>query len=229
MDYFRLLFSAVLPIIIIALIIYRVDRFDKEPIKLLLKVMLFGALSVLPVFFTSKIIGIVAFDGIIGIAFRAFIVVALVEEFFKRFVVLKFAYKRPEFDEPLDGIVYCVFAALGFAAVENIMYVFSYQAVSPNIALFRGILSVPAHTLFGVSMGYFLSLAKYSTDPIASRKYYSKSLWIPVLLHGIYDFILFIGNPLPLLIFVPFVVYMWINGIKKLKQFALISKSNNTT
>ena len=228
MDFLRILFTAVLPIIIIAVIIYKVDRYDKEPIKLLILVMFFGAVFVLPVLFFEEILSLFVTNSLIGLVFNAFIAVALVEEVFKRLAVILFAYRRPEFNEPLDGIVYCVFAALGFAAVENILYVFSFQAVSPSIALYRGLLSVPAHALFGVSMGYFMSLAKFSTDAVTSKRYYRKSLWVPVLLHGVFDLILFLDIPLLLiLVFIPFVIYMWVSGIKKLKQFAVLSKASN--
>ncbi len=227
MDFLRILFTAVLPIIIIAVIVYRVDRFDREPIKLLLKVMLFGALAVLPVLLFEVILGVIRFGGLFGMAYKAFVGVALVEEFFKWLVVILFAYNRPEFDEPLDGIVYCVFSALGFAGIENIMYVVGNYAVSPNIALYRGILSVPGHALFGVSMGYFMSLAKYATNRAVSARYMRRSLIVPIFLHGVYDFILFVQTPLLLLLFIPFVIYMWVNGIKKLKQFAAISKANS--
>ena len=225
MDLLRIIFTAVLPIAIIAFIIYRVDRFDREPTKLLIITMVLGALSVIPVLVGEIILEKIAFGGIFGIAFKAFIGVALVEEFFKRLVVVKYAYKKPAFNEPLDGIVYCVFAALGFAAIENIMYVLVYQSTSPSIAFFRGILSVPGHALFGVAMGYFLSMAKYASDPVTAKRYYRRSLWIPVLFHGIYDFILFSQMALLLLLFLPFVIYMWIYGIKKLKQFSAISKA----
>jgi len=229
MDFLRILFTAVLPVIIIAIIIYKVDRYDKEPIKLLILVMFLGAVAVIPTLVVELILGLVGGNGIIGKAYKAFIGVALVEEFFKWIVIILFIYKRPEFDEPIDGIVYCVFVSLGFAAIENIMYVFSRYVTSPNIALYRGLLSVPAHALFGVSMGYFMSLAKYSTDTVAAKRYRSKSLWVPVLLHGIYDFILFTGSPYMLFVFIPFVIYMWVAGIKKLKQFAAISKANNSS
>jgi RsiW-degrading membrane proteinase PrsW (M82 family) len=231
MDFIRLIFNALLPIAIIAFIIYKVDRYDKEPIKLLVLVMFLGAVAVIPVFIGSWLLGLVgtAFgEGILGTAYHAFIQVALVEEFFKWIVIILVIYKRPEFDEPLDGIVYCVFVSLGFAAVENILYLLSYSVNSPNIAFFRGILSVPGHALFGVSMGYFLSLAKYATNPIESSKYYWRSLFIPVLFHGIYDFLLFMKMSLLLLVFVGFIIYMWINGIKKLKKFAEISKATNS-
>ena len=196
---------------------YRLDRFDREPIKLLVKLMFFGALSVLPVLIAEIILGTIRFAGITGLAYRAFVGVALVEEFFKWLVVILFAYRRPEFDEPLDGIVYCVFSALGFAAVENIMYVVGNYAVSPNIALYRGILSVPGHALFGVSMGYFMSLAKYATDRAVSARYMRRSLLVPIFFHGVYDFMLFVQTPLLLLLFIPFVIYMWVNGNQKIK------------
>jgi RsiW-degrading membrane proteinase PrsW (M82 family) len=108
------------------------------------------------------------------------------------------------------------------------MYVLRFQAVSPNIALYRGVLSVPAHTLFAVSMGYYLSRAKYTFDPVLKKRYFRKSLTVPVVLHGIYDFILFVGTPTMLAIFIPYVIYMWINGIKKLKVFAKMSKDSHT-
>ena len=226
MDFLRIIFTAIIPIIIIALIIYNLDRFDKEPIKLLAKVMLFGALVTIPVIFVERILQLLPIFGVPGAFYRAFIVAALTEEVFKRFIVKKFAYNHPAFNEPLDGIVYCVFVALGFAAFENIMYVFSYQSTSPNIALYRGLLSVPAHTLFGISMGYYLSLAKYTQDFVKKKKYMTLSIVIPVLFHGMYDFILFVGTPIMLLAFIPFVIYMWINGIKKLRKFRKLSKTS---
>lgn len=228
MDFLRIIFTAILPIIIIAFIIYKIDRFDKEPVKLLAKVMLFGAIVTIPVIFVEKLLQLIPFSGILGYLYSAFIVAALTEEVFKRKVVLKFAYKNPAFNERLDGIIYCVFAALGFAAFENVLYVFSYQAASPNIALYRGLLSVPAHTLFAISMGYYLSLAKYSVDPVLAKRYSRKSLLVPIMMHGIYDFILFVGTPLMLLIFVPYIIFMWINGIKKLKKFVKLSKMNHS-
>lgn len=228
MDYIRIIFTAIVPIIIIALVVYKIDRFDKEPIKLLIKIMIFGAIATIPVIFVEKLLQIVPIVGIRGLAYKAFIVAGLTEEYFKRKVVLRYAYHNPSFNEKLDGIVYCVFAALGFAAFENIMYVFAFRAVSPNIALYRGLLSVPAHTLFAVSMGYYLSLAKYSFDQNHARRYYRKSLLVPVMLHGIYDFILFVGTPLMLLIFIPYVIFMWINGLKKLRKFVKMSKDNHS-
>lgn len=77
---------------------------------------------------------------------------------------MKLAYFHPAFNEKLDGIIYCTFSALGFATIENIMYVVSGYDADPYIGLYRGILSVPAHMLFAITMGYYLSLAKFSPD-----------------------------------------------------------------
>jgi RsiW-degrading membrane proteinase PrsW (M82 family) len=109
MDFFRIIFTAIIPIIIIAIIVYKIDRFDREPIKLLIKVMILGALVTIPVIAVERLLQTIPIGGIKGMAYKAFIVAGLTEEFFKRRVVLRFAYNNPNFNEMLDGIVYCVF------------------------------------------------------------------------------------------------------------------------
>lgn len=164
------------------------------------------------------------FSGIIGTAVEAFLVVGLAEEFFKRRVVLKHAFLNPAFNEKLDGIVYCSFAALGFATMENITYVVFYFADVEGIWLTRALLSVPAHMLLGVTMGYYLSLAKYCSDPVRSRAYMRRSLLVPAVLHGAYDFMLMSELDIFALLFIPFVIYLWISSIKKLNKYHRESK-----
>jgi len=149
---------AVVPTVILALIILFYDRFDREPFRLVLKVFLFGMLATLPTIAAETIGGFLnIFNGsLFGTFIEAFIVVGLAEEFFKRRVVMKHAFNHPAFDEKMDGIVYCSFAALGFATLENILYVTLYYANVPNVWLTRAILSVPAHVLLGVTMGYLI-------------------------------------------------------------------------
>ena len=108
----QLVLLAIFPSIILALIILFYDRYDKEPFGLLMKVFFFGMLATIPTII-AEVIGNMFnfFSGIIGIAVEAFIVVGLAEEFFKRRVVLKHAFNHSAFDEKLDGIVYCGFAA----------------------------------------------------------------------------------------------------------------------
>jgi RsiW-degrading membrane proteinase PrsW (M82 family) len=155
------------------------------------------------------------------------LVAPFTEEFFKRSVVMAIAYRHNAFNEKLDGIIYCAFSSLGFATIENIMYVVTGYDADPYIGLYRGLLSVPAHMLFAVTMGYYLSMARFSPDKQSQSKYLTRSLTIPILLHGVFDFILMAQVPLLLILFIPFVVFMWIANLKKLNQFYKESKALN--
>lgn len=219
---------ALIPVIILILFLYFTDRHDPEPIRLLIKVFLFGVLSAVPVLFIQLIlVRFNVFVGIFGIAFQAFIVAGLTEEYIKRLVVLKIVFRHPAFDEKLDGIIYCAIAALGFAAIENVMYLLSYYPIDQSVALYRAVFSVPAHMLFGITMGYYLSLSKFACEPLLCLRYYKKSLIYPALLHGTFNFILSIDLPL-LLVFVPFVIFMWIYNMKKLNRFYKESRDRSS-
>lgn len=222
----RLFIIAIIPGIALSIGMYLTDRYDKEPVRLLFKVFIFGCLSVIPTAIVERIlVSVNIFGGLLSSAFTAFIVAGLTEEFFKREVVLKSAYNSIHFNEKLDGIVYCVFAALGFATIENIMYVVFRFSANPYIGLYRGVLSVPAHMLFAVTMGYYLSLAKFSSDKKVFKKYLNKALFVPVILHGIFDFILMANIPILMTIFIPYVIYLWIVNLRKLNEYYKESKS----
>lgn len=216
-----LILLALLPSLILATIILIYDRFEREPLRMLIKVFFFGALAVFPAFIAEMLGGFINFFGnsLIGIAIEAYIVVGLSEEFFKRWAVLRHAYHSPEYNERLDGIVYCAFAALGFAAAENIGYVLTTYEAYPSIVWIRAISAVPVHLMVGITMGYYLSLSKYSTSEAEAARNKRRSLMVPVLLHGTYDFILFLQIPVLLLVLIPFVIYLWVSGIKKLNRF----------
>lgn len=221
----RLFIIAITPAIIFIAGIYLTDRSDREPAYLLMITFLLGALMVIPSIFVEEIlIKLNVFTGIGHALFNAFIVAALTEEFFKRLVVLKFPYRTSYFNEKLDGIVYGVFVALGFATVENIMYVVFTYTNNPFIGLYRGIFSVPAHGVFGITMGYYLSLAKFNTDEKTKKSNLIKSLLMPVLLHGIFDFILMAEIPQLTLLFVPYVVFIWWLNERKLSRFVFDSR-----
>lgn len=224
----NLFITAITPGIALGLALYFFDRHDKEPLKMLLKVFFLGVLSVIPTILVENILsGLNIFPGIFGIAFTAFIVAGFTEEYMKRMVVIKTVYFNPVFDEKLDGIIYCSFSALGFATIENIMYVVFRFSDVESIGLFRAILSVPAHMLFAVTMGYYMSLAKFAATPQASRYYLKKSLTIPMILHGIFDFILMSQNNMLMLLFIPFVVYLWVVNLRKLNVYYKDSKKQN--
>jgi RsiW-degrading membrane proteinase PrsW (M82 family) len=226
----RLFVIALVPGIVLALSAYLADRYDKEPLGLLLKVFILGALSVIPTAIVEKfLISFNVFGGLLNAAFMAFVVAGLTEEFFKREVVLRTAFKHPSFDEKLDGIIYAAFSALGFATVENVMYVVFRFAVNPYVGIYRGIFSVPAHLLFAVTMGYYLSLAKFAENKESYRYYFRRSLIVPVILHGIFDFILMSDVPILLTLFIPFIIYLWVVNLKKLNKYYVESRTWHRT
>lgn len=221
----NLFITAITPGIALGLIFYLFDRHDREPIGMLLKVFFMGMISVIPTIIVENLLlSINIFDGLFGVFYISFIVAGLTEEYFKRRVVLKNVYLNPVYNEKLDGIVYCVMSALGFATIENIMYVvFRFPDVE-SLGLYRAVLSVPAHMLFAVTMGYYLSLAKFAATPEQHRRFLSKSLTVPVILHGIFDFVLMSEMGLLMLLFIPFVIYMWVTNLKKLNVYYRDSK-----
>ncbi len=228
MERVYLILLAIVPGIILSLFLIIQDRFDREPIRLLLKIFVFGMFATIPTML-AEMLGqnLNIFSGILGQLFEAIVVVGFAEEFFKRLVVLRFAYNNEAFNEKLDGIVYCGIAALGFATLENIFYVISYSAYSPNIWITRGLLSVPAHMLFGVTMGYYLSLSKFCTEQAKCRSYYNRSLYIPAMLHGAFDFMLMTNMPLLSLAVLPFTAYLWVTSIIKLRRYYIESKQRS--
>ena len=221
----RLFIIAITPAIAIIFGIYLSDRYDREPLILLILTFLMGALAVVPIIIVEEfLLRINIFTGVLGAFYTAFIVAGLTEEYFKRLVVLKIPYKTKYFNEKLDGIVYGVFSAMGFATVENIVYVVYRYANNPHVGLYRGIFSVPAHGIFGLTMGYYLSLAKFDTDERRARKNLRRSLYMPIILHGTFNFILMSNIPQLSLLFVPYVIYLWWLNQRKLSKFIYDSK-----
>jgi len=210
-----ILLVALAPVIIILIYIYVRDKYEKEPLPLLIKSLALGALIVIPVVFVEGALkAMMPVLSSMGIAFYdAFVVAAFTEESFKFMVFYLLIRKNHEFDERFDGIVYAVFISLGFAGVENIMYVFDGGM---GTGIFRAFTAVPAHALFGVSMGYYFALSKFVSKN--TRLNLFKALAVPVVLHGIYDFILMTGHPYLLLAFFPFLIYLWWSGMKKIKH-----------
>lgn len=219
---------ALAPTIALAFYIYQKDRHDREPVTLLLKLFTFGALTVIPVYFIEMLLSSFnIFRGIISAAFTAFIVAGITEEYFKRLVVIRFACRNRNYDEKLDGIVYCVFSSLGFATVENLMYVLGRANNTIYTGITRGIFAVPAHMLFGITMGYYLSLSKFAKDEHHKKSYFRRSLYIPVILHGIYDFILLSRFTYLMIAFIAFVLYLWRTNLVRLNEYVEDSSTRN--
>jgi RsiW-degrading membrane proteinase PrsW (M82 family) len=157
--------------------------------------------------------------------YTAFIVAGLVEESFKFLLFFMYIWRDREFDEMYDGIVYAVFISLGFATVENLAYVLS---TGFNTALIRSFTAVPAHALFAVAMGYYLGIARFA-KPQYRQKYKWLGFLTPVILHGIYDFILFAEKFYMLLLFIPYLMYLWKRGLKNVDELVEFSPFRDAT
>lgn len=210
-----LLIIALAPIVIILVYVYIRDKYDKEPWGLLLKTFFSGALITIPILILETFLSGLGtgLQGLWHAAYRAFVVAALSEELFKFLVIYFLIRKSRHFNERFDGIVYAVFVSLGFAAVENILYVTNGGL---NVGYLRAITAVPAHAFFGVAMGFYFGKYRF----VARSKYIYYALLIPILLHGIYDFILMSQKYYLLVLFIPFLIYLWINGFKKMKYLS---------
>jgi len=209
----NLLFISLAPIFIIAFYIYSRDIYEKEPISYLLKALSIGAIIVLPVVFIEKQLSAPAdkLEGISNAAWIAFIVAGLTEEGMKYLAFLLFFWKSSNFNERFDGIVYAVYISLGFAGIENILYVFSGGY---SVGIVRALTAVPAHALFGVVMGYYFGLAKFY--PKFRGVYLILAFFLPFVFHGLYDFLLMANSPFFLSIFIPLFIYFWIIGFRKI-------------
>lgn len=222
----KILFSLV-PAIALLIYIYWNDRYEREPVSLLFKLYLSGFILAVPAYFIEKILMLFdVFNGYGSSLYLAFIVAGGTEEYFKRLAVLIFAYNNRNYNEKLDGIVYCAFSALGFASAENIIYIMGSIGNFLYLGIARGVFAVPAHMLFGITMGYYLSQSKFTCDKRKWKCNRIKSYYIPLILHGIYDFILMshFGNMAIILIL--FLIYLWIVNIERLKQFAERSRTS---
>jgi len=189
---------------------YRKDKDQPEPISLVMKAFIFGAISVFPAAFLEApfrpfIAGQAPDIGRLFIV--TVLVVGLVEEMAK-FIAVKLAvYDHPEFNEVIDGIIYAVATGLGFAAVENLFYSVRFGIA---VGLFRAFITDLAHASFSGIVGYHLGLAKFhkgNTTPLVG-----KGLAIAVSLHGLYDFLIIAGLVPPTFgIAMVFATYFYLN------------------
>lgn len=223
-----LLLAALVPAAFLMVQVYRLDRIEKEPAGLLLKLALFGALSGLAAGAIegalTRVLDVTLGGGMLRLMLENFLAVALVEEACKRWGVLKFAWRHPAFDYRFDAVVYCVFSALGFAALENILYVAEYGFA---VAVSRALLSVPGHCFFAVYMGIYLGQAKMAERAMqwyyielpdeSPGQYLRASLLVPTLLHGFWDFSLSVGGGLMTVLFYLFVLAFFIDAYRKLR------------
>ncbi|PIC04853.1 PrsW family intramembrane metalloprotease [Anoxybacillus flavithermus] len=189
---------------------YLKDEYETEPLSLVLRMFLYGTFLVFPLMFIQHVLKI---EHMLPNSFvEAFLSTSLLEEFFKWFVFYYAIYDHREFNEPYDGIVYGVSVSLGFATLENILYLF---ANGVEFAVTRALLPVSSHALFGVIMGFYLGKAKFGL-PKKQKNYIWFSFLLPFLFHGIYDYIL-LTQERWIYYMLPFMIFLWWLALRKVK------------
>ncbi len=211
------LLISILPTIFILIYIYYKDTIKKEPTRMLWKVFFWGALLVIPAGFLESNWwinpqGNTPYD----LFLLSFFNIAIIEEGLKFLVFYRLIWNGYKaYDENYDGIVYAVFISLGFATVENIFYVWSYGF---QTGVVRALTAVPLHTVCGIIMGQYLSYARFR--PQKKTISFIKALVYPIVIHGLYNFLIFLEHGIFSVVVFPILVLFYyrlgLNSIDKL-------------
>ncbi|HAB65837.1 MAG TPA: hypothetical protein DCE23_00570 [Firmicutes bacterium] len=224
---------ALLPSIVLGWFIYKKDKFGKESKSLLIQLLVGGICSAFLTEVLSSVYDLIfpnlsltkfSFINEKELVVAVFIGIGFIEEFSKWIFLKNFTWKNKEFDHIYDAIVYAVFVSLGFATLENILYI--KGSPSLDLALKRAILSVPGHVFNAIIMGTFYGQAKKNL--IEKNRFKMNinlllSIIMPAIAHGFFDFLLLIGTKKILIIFYSFVAILYIisfitiNKVSKIK------------
>ena len=185
------------PVVFIISYIYLRDKYDREPLRYMIISFLLGGLLIVPALFFeirfSRLFNVPG-DSWLSTLFQCMIGIALIEEGCKYLALRFYLYSKKDFDEPYDGIVYAVTVSMGFAAVENLFYIYA-DSGGMQTAFLRMFTAVPGHAMFGVLMGFFVGLAKFSGSKTKAFVLRMLGLVAAIIPHGLYDFFLFrVGN-----------------------------------
>ncbi len=219
-----LIAAAILPAAFLMYKVYKLDRLESEPPRMLLSLVLLGVLASF-VAMGLEWLGGTILDHLLpmGTAYELafyFIVVALSEEGAKYLFLRKKTWFSQNFNCQFDGIVYAVFVSLGFALAENIGYVAEFGF---STALVRAVTAIPGHACFGVFMGFWYSAAKKYDNfgyPEKSHRAASFSLLVPTILHGAYDFIATRATTGYTVFFIGFVIVMFLVAYRLVSRIA---------
>lgn len=201
------------------------DRYEPEPIARILRVLFGGALAV-PLAVATEMAACRFLSVDLAPArmdprelfVYSFVCVAAVEELLKLLVVGALIYHDPELDEPYDGIVYSVAAALGFAILENVKVAFTLQGLGLGPTVARAFLAVPAHALFGVAMGWFVGAARFAPTRLSAWGNLALAWLVATVLHGCYDWLLLSRDPRMPLLLLPLMAAMWLATFAAIRQ-----------
>lgn len=250
-----LLAVALAPAVVLMIYVWSKDRVDKEPFGLLLLLFLLGAVSCVP---ASLLEGLFSdfyemiFPDITGYSsvesdgatfviyeiFHNFLNIALVEEGLKFLFMFFATRKNKNFNSLFDGMIYAVFVSLGFAALENVLYVVEYGF---ETGVLRAFTAVPGHMFDAVFMGYYYSfwhvshvtgvfeehfekigLIRIKEPRIKGTKNLVFAIGVPILVHGLYDFTLNIGTTAAVVVFYIFLAILYIICFRRIKYLSKI-------
>lgn len=220
MAYLKLLALALAPGVAILLYLYFRDPHEREPPRVIVRTFLAGALVAVPVLAVNFLVleplrARLGLTGVWAAVWQAFVGAGLTEEFFKFAGVLLTVYRSPNLNEPYDGVVYASALSLGFATLENLVFVFTGGFAT---AWARAFLAVPGHALFGIAMGYYLGRARFATGVRARLRAWVLALAVPVAMHGAYD-LLALHTEVEALFYllVPLMGFFFVRGARQLE------------
>lgn len=223
-----LLLIAIVPVYAIGLYIYNKDK-EKEPKKLLTKLFIFGMLSCIPAIFLELLVGYFFGEEEYMNLWESFIYtlinIAFIEEICKWFIVYKITYNNKEFDHIYDAVVYCIFTALGFATIENLLYVYIGGV---GVGLARAISAIPGHAAFAIIMANYYGnakLAKVNNDHKKETTNLILSVFVPTIAHCIYDYLLLTDHFLILIIFLVFLIAIYKYSYNKIKDLSNVKEN----
>lgn len=261
-----LVIAALFPAAALCIYVFKKDRAEKEPFGLLLLLLILGAAICFPAgeiestlldsirnFFIGSEMAYVKdgalyltsdFTYILYNVAENFIGIALVEEGLKFLVLYLVTRNNKNFNSLFDGIIYSVFVSLGFAALENVLYVTEYGWMN---AVVRAILSVPGHMFFAVLMGYYYTMwnlykkanafeLSFKANGLILRNApeftYKNNLTMcivmPVLAHGFYDFCCSVDYSIATIGLYAFVFFLYVHCFKRIKNMSKLDGDNNT-
>lgn len=208
---------SIIPILILLKVIYEMGEVKKQPWWILLILFGFGILSWVLVKVVANLLGndiyksqmeVATLIGDSGFFLISFGIIAIIEELSKFLIINVMCFKNKYFKNPYDAIMYATCISLGFAFIENIMYVMNYGL---QVALSRALFSIPSHACFGIIMGYYLGLSRVCKENDASDSLVMKycAFFFPFLFHGFYDFLLNFDDNIIHIMFVIYVFLMY--------------------
>ncbi|MER2105795.1 MAG: glutamic-type intramembrane protease PrsW [Solibacillus sp.] len=207
---FLILSAAIAPGLALLSYFYMRNEMSTEPRRTLVHAFIYGAIVTFPILFVQFVL---AEEGAFSSVFVSNVLfTSFIEEFFKWLIIFMLILRHIEFDDPYDGILYGAAVSLGFATVENVVYILSFGL---ETAFMRALLPVSSHALFGVVMGYYFGKGKFS-ESNHQKEYIALALFAPAGLHIMYNSIVMLEEYF-LYVMLPFMFFLWWFALRKVK------------